>query len=168
MTEKRIHITQGEHATADDNDVIISTLLGSCVAVCLWDEVAAVGGMNHMLLAVSDGQSGACNLSGINAMEILINDMIKLGASRNRLKAKAFGGAQMVSGLSDIGRTNAEFALEFLQNEGIECEGHSLGGTMARNIRFWPATGRVQQRVTSTQVEEATPKQEEGNDMELF
>lgn len=169
MSEKRIHITQGEHATGNEEDTMINTLLGSCVAVCLWDEVAKVGGMNHMLLAMSDAGNGAtCNLSGINAMELLINDMIKLGASRNRLKAKAFGGARMVAGLSDIGQSNAEFALEFLKNEGIECEGHSLGGTMARNIRFWPASGRVQQRMTSTQVVEPTVKEEEGNDLELF
>lgn len=169
MSEKRINITQGEHAASDDNDVMISTLLGSCVAVCLWDDIAGVGGMNHMLLAVSDSNAGANNLAGINAMEVLINDMIKLGASRDRLKAKAFGGAQMVAGLSNIGDSNAAFALSFLSNEGIACEGHSLGGTMARNIRFWPTSGRVQQRVTATQVVEKAPvEQEEGNDVDLF
>lgn len=168
MSEKRMHITQGEHATSDDGEVVISTLLGSCVAVCLWDDVVGVGGMNHMLLAVSDGADGACNLAGINAMELLINDMIKLGASRNRLKAKAFGGARMVAGLSDVGETNAAFALEFLKNEDIACEGHSLGGTMARNLRFWPTTGRVQQRMTSTQIKDPAPKTESGNEMELF
>lgn len=168
MSETRIHITQGEHAASGDADAMISTLLGSCVAVCLWDDVAQVGGMNHMLLAVSDNSVGASNLAGLNAMEVLINDMIKLGAVRNRLKAKAFGGAQMVAGLSDIGQSNAEFALDFLKNEGIVCEGHSLGGTMARNIRFWPATGRVQQRTTSTQVVDPAPKEEEGNDVDLF
>ena len=169
MAEQRILITQGQHATSDQEDVVISTLLGSCVAVCLWDETARVGGMNHMLLAVSDTKDNtSCNLAGLNAMELLINDMIKLGASRNRLKAKAFGGARMVAGLSDIGQTNAAFALDFLKNEGIVCESQSLGGDKARNVRFWPATGRAQQRMTSSEVVEAPAKVETGNDMELF
>ncbi len=171
MTEQRINITQGEHATSDDSNVVITTLLGSCVSCCLWDPVAGVGGMNHMLLARSDAGDRMNNLAGVNAMEIVINEMIKLGAVRSRMRAKAFGGARMVSGLSDIGESNADFTLDFLSREGIECVGHSLGGTASRNVKFWPATGRVLQRQSGATVVEpvvAAVPEEEGNDMELF
>ena len=169
MPENRVHITQGEYATGDTADTVISTLLGSCVSVCLWDEVARVGGMNHMLLAVSETNTGVCNLEGVNAMEILINDIAKLGGQRHRLQAKVFGGAQMIAGLSSIGGKNAAFALEFLENENIACVGQSVGGTQARNLKFWPSTGRVMQRVTGADVPEVVkPVVTEGNDLELF
>ncbi len=171
MSEQRINITQGEFATGNAQDVVITTLLGSCVSCCLWDPVAEVGGMNHMLLAVSDTSNGMSNLAGVNAMELLINSLIKLGADRKRLKAKAFGGARMVSGLSDIGRKNSEFALDFLQREGIECVSHSLGGTQSRNVKFWPASGKALQRQTHVEIiETPQPKSAEadGNGVELF
>lgn len=168
MIEERIHITQGEHAVGQGGDCVISTLLGSCVSVCLWDETACVGGMNHMLLAVNDSNSGMCNLAGLNAMEVLINDIIKLGGSRNRFKAKVFGGSSMVSGLSGIGKSNADFALDFLKNENIECVGTSLGGTQARNLKFWPASGKAMQRLAGKPVVEEAKPVPKGNDLELF
>ena len=169
MQEHRVHITQGEYATGDAEGTVISTLLGSCVSVCLWDDFAQVGGMNHMLLAVSETKTGACNLAGLNAMEVLINEITKLGGQRHRLKAKVFGGAQMIAGLSDIGGSNASFALEFLENENIDCIGKSIGGGQARNLKFWPYTGRVLQRVTGSEVPEVPkPAIPEGNDLELF
>ncbi|MBM1814733.1 chemotaxis protein CheD [Pseudosulfitobacter pseudonitzschiae] len=171
MTETRMHITQGQHAASGEANVVITTLLGSCVACCLWDPNARVGGMNHMLLTVRQDANLTDNLVGVNAMEVLINALIKSGAQRSSLRAKAFGGARMVDGLSDIGEANAQFTLDFLASEGITCEGHSFGGTNARNIRFWPATGRVLQRMSTDRVIEpkaivhAPP---EGNDLELF
>lgn len=166
---KRVHITQGEHAVGEGEDFVISTLLGSCVAVCLWDETSNCGGMNHMLLAASDTGNGMCNLPGINAMEVLINDIVKAGGIRSKLQAKVFGGARMVSGLSDIGERNANFAIEFLANEGITCLGTSIGGTQARNIKFWPSTGRALQRLTGGELPETVvTKVDEGNDLELF
>ena len=171
MEESRIHITQGEFATSSGDDTVITTILGSCVACCMWDPVAKVGGMNHMLLASSNAQDARSELAGVNAMELLINELIKKGALRSRLQAKAFGGARMISGLSDIGDANAAFTLQFLADENIECVGHSLGGTQARNVRFWPGSGRVMQKMTGTPpVEEPVKpaKAEPGNDLELF
>ncbi|MEP0961169.1 MAG: chemotaxis protein CheD [Roseobacter sp.] len=171
MSEQKTHITQGERAVSDKDDSTISTILGSCVSCCLWDPVAKVGGMNHMLLTVSKRSDGPCNLAGINAMELLINDILKLGGQRDRLRAKAFGGARMVAGLSDIGRLNSEFTLDFLKKEGIECDKHSLGGDSARHIMFWPTTGRALQKVRADEViQEEVPVQVEdpGNDLELF
>ncbi|MEE4186822.1 MAG: chemotaxis protein CheD [Roseobacter sp.] len=171
MSERRKHITQGERAVGQEPDVVISTILGSCVSCCLWDPVAQVGGMNHMLLTVTTKSTGVCNLAGINAMELLINDVLKLGASRERLRAKAFGGARMVAGLSDIGQMNSAFTLDFLNKEGIQCESHSLGGDTARHILFWPATGRALQKVRTDEVlpvEVPVNEPSAGNDLELF
>ncbi len=164
-------ITQGEQAIGDRPDQVISTLLGSCVSCCLWDPVAGVGGMNHMLLATSAADHGPGNLAGINAMELLINAILKQGGQRHRLQAKAFGGAKMVSGLSDIGRANSDFTLQFLAREGIVCVGHSFGGTSARSLKFWPATGRALQRISSEipdEVMQIAAKPPESNDLELF
>lgn len=171
MTEDRIHITQGERAFGHRPEQVISTILGSCVSCCLWDPIAKVGGMNHMLLTVSTKSTGVCNLAGINAMELLINDVIKLGGDRERLRAKAFGGARMVAGLSDIGRMNSQFTLDFLTKEGITCETHSLGGDAARHIMFWPTSGRALQKIRADEIiqeEMAVPPEEKGNGLELF
>jgi chemotaxis protein CheD len=172
MPSRRKHITQGEWAVGKDPEEVISTILGSCVSCCLWDPLAGVGGMNHMLLTVTNADKRMCNLAGINAMELLINDILKLGGKRERLRAKAFGGAQMVAGLSQIGRLNGDFTMDYLQKEGIRCEGRSLGGTAARHLMFWPATGRVVQKVRSdlpveTRAEIQRPPAA-GNDLELF
>ncbi|MEM6759571.1 MAG: chemotaxis protein CheD [Pseudomonadota bacterium] len=171
MTESKIHITQGQHAIGDTENTVISTLLGSCVACCLWDEEARVGGMNHMLLVDSTNGTKFDSLAQINDIELLINAMSKKGARRDRLKAKAFGGASMVTGLSDIGPRNAEYTLNFLANEGIPLITHSFGGTSARNIRFWPATGRALQRLSAAPVApesvEVSPPSK-GNGLELF
>ena len=144
---RRIHIAQGEHAIGDDKGTVITTILGSCVAVCLWDPDRRIGGMNHILIpggGVSDlGARGA----GATAMERLINALMKAGARRDRLTAKVFGGASIVAGLSDIGARNAAFALDYLRAEGIGCQSRSVGGRMARQIRYWPESGRAQQRL---------------------
>lgn len=124
-----------------------------------------------MLLTVSNRESGVCNLAGINAMELLINDVLKLGGKRNRLRAKAFGGARMIAGLSDIGKINSEFTLSFLEKEGILCDSQSLGGEVARHIMFWPSTGRALQKTREDQVlaeELHEEDKENGNDLELF
>jgi chemotaxis protein CheD len=170
VTDQRTHITQGERAVSAAPDHVLSTILGSCVSCCLWDPVARVGGMNHMLLTISTRSSGACNLAGINAMELLINDILKLGGRRERLRAKAFGGARMVEGLSDIGSLNSRFTMDFLESEGIPCDKHSLGGETARHIMFWPATGRALQKVRHEKIKEELPVLQEstGNGLELF
>jgi chemotaxis protein CheD len=168
---QKMLITQGELAVGDHPDQVISTLVGSCVSCCLWDPVAGVGGMNHMLLAVSTAGPDQSNFAGINAMELLINAILKKGGQRHRLQAKAFGGAKMVSGLSDIGKSNSDFTLDFLAREGIVCVGHSLGGTAARSLKFWPATGRVLQRISNEIPDEAPPQispPTAGNELELF
>lgn len=163
------HISQGEYAVGDPDHESISPILGSCVATCLYDPGARIGGMNHFLLPESTGISIQAASFGVNAMEILINALIKSGADRNRLKAKVFGGARMIAGLSDIGLKNAQFVTEFLRRENIDCVSQSLGGTQARRIEFWPADGRARQRLLGeAQVFETVAKPKPGNEVELF
>jgi chemotaxis protein CheD len=140
-----LHVVQGEFAVVTEPGVVLTTILGSCVATCMWDAVAGVGGMNHFLLP-GDLDSGDDSMKyGVNAMELLINGLLQKGAMRSRLQAKLFGGAHVIQNLSDIGQQNAAFARKFLQLEGIPCFSESLGGERARRVRFWPTSGRAAQ-----------------------
>ncbi len=145
--ERVLNVIQGSFEASGEPDAVMLTILGSCVAACLWDPVAEVGGMNHFLLASEPDKCAVGYRQGLHAMELLINGMLKLGAQRNRLKSKVFGGAMMQNKFGRIGKANAEFALHFLKNEGIEVVAQSLGGTMARRIRFSPTSGLAQQRL---------------------
>jgi len=147
LTQKAVPVVQGEFQISDDPDVVFTTILGSCVSVCLHDAMAKVGGMNHFLLP-GDASSTSGNVKyGVNAMELLINGLLKRGATRRSLSAKVFGACSMGMSIRNIGLSNQEFALAFLDREGIPVAGSSLGGTNARRVRFRPATGQVQQMV---------------------
>lgn len=145
-TDRTIYVLQGEFRIARDPEAVLSTVLGSCVAVCMWDAEARLGGMNHFLLPFGPKAAAATpERYGVHAMELLINGLLKEGAVRARLQAKLFGGARVSSALSDIGQTNARFARGFLAAEGIPCRAESLGGTSARRVLFRPVTGQAHQ-----------------------
>ncbi len=141
----RIVIDPGE-SYVTRKDEIISTLLGSCVAACLYDPVNQVIGMNHFLLAQQHPAHNSALLSteggryGIHAMELLINQMLKQGAQRLHLKAKAFGGGDVLNhhshGRASIGAINCEFIKTFLKTEHIPLVASGLGGDIGRNIFF--------------------------------
>jgi chemotaxis protein CheD len=176
-----VQITQGEMYITSEPNELITTVLGSCIAACIRDPAARVGGMNHFLLPDSSERDLATMRYGANAMELLINGLLKRGALRSRLEAKLFGGANVIAGLSMVGSRNAEFAEEYLQREGIRLMGGDLRGDMPRRIQFWPLTGRVRAltigNAASVKVSEmelfsvAQAKrrdQRAGNDVELF
>jgi chemotaxis protein CheD len=149
--EKRVNIVQGEHYVDSDPQVLLTTILGSCIAACIWDGVAGVGGMNHFLLP-GDGvgaqhrNPGAdAQRFGVHLMELLLNDLLRRGAAKSRMRAKLFGGARMLKGLTDIGEMNATFAEKFLREENISLVGGSLRGDQGRRIQFWPVSGRARQ-----------------------
>lgn len=140
----RINLMPGDVKASADPEVVLSTLLGSCVAACLYDPVAGVFGMNHFLLA-SQGRAQAGVTSetgryGVHAMELLINALLKRGAERCRLQAKVFGGANVLTasgpGHYAVGETNAHFVQAFLENEGIPLIASDLGGYHGRQIHF--------------------------------
>jgi chemotaxis protein CheD len=147
---KRITVIQGEYRISSDPQVVLTTILGSCVAACMRDPIAGVGGLNHFLLPGTPeliGRPGAADSEryGVYLMELLINGLLKAGASRNRLECKLFGGARTVDGLSDIGKANGEFAQRFCSKEGIKVIGGNLGGDRGRRIEFCPVSGKARQ-----------------------
>jgi chemotaxis protein CheD len=143
----RLHVVQGDQHVDSRPNVVLTTILGSCVAACMRDPVARVGGMNHFLLPSGEGTQGSAESinAGVHAMELLVNGLLRNGARRERLEAKLFGGARMIAGLTDIGSRNAEFATTFLEREGIKYAGGSLRGTHARRVQYWPISGRARQ-----------------------
>ena len=169
QSASRSHITQGEYRVGSGDGGSITTILGSCIATCLYDPIARCGGMNHFLLPEGGTGTPQAASFGINAMELLINEMIKQGGQRRRIEAKVFGGARMIAGLSDIGARNAEFVLEFLHKDGIVCTGQSLGGMQARRVEFWPESGRARQKFLGEGVvRETVPLAPKLNGVELF
>lgn len=138
-----ITVLQGECRVSSDPEAVLTTVLGSCVAVCLYDRAARVGGMNHFLLPGDGRSTGSDMRFGVHSMELLINDVLKRGGDRGRLESKLFGGASVMANRSEIGAGNQKFALNFLQRESIPIVARDLGGTLARRLRFFPTTGQV-------------------------
>lgn len=144
----RVLVQPGEHAVAG-GEVVLSTLLGSCVAACLYDPINKVVGMNHFLLAsrryVPDPSSilSEPGRYGVLAMELLINDMLKLGAVKRNLQAKVFGGGKVLGALnkknrfSNVGEVNGRFVREFLEQERIPLVAARLGGENGVMIHFF-------------------------------
>jgi chemotaxis protein CheD len=144
---KSIKIAPGEYFVTK-NRMVLSTLLGSCVAVCLYDEENGVAGMNHFLLSNNRYSKtmpfaiSEAGRYGIHSMELLINSMMRHGAKRSRLQAKAFGGtsvlglASQAGNFNCVGEVNCRFIREFLGNEGIPLVTSDLGGCEGRVIYF--------------------------------
>lgn len=171
----RITVLQGEARASADPAVEFSTVLGSCVATCLYDPIARIGGMNHFLLAEppSHRDRGEFDVHyGLYLMELLVNEMIGLGAKKSRLKARLYGGANIRDGLAPIGSANAAFARKFLHEENIVLAFEDLDGRHARRVHFMPASGRVRCRAAigepvPTQKPQGRPQSASG-DVELF
>jgi chemotaxis protein CheD len=125
----------------------LGTVLGSCVAVCLYDPIRHLGGMNHILLP-GKSLKGPSTRYGIHAMEILINDIMQLGGDRKKLVAKAFGGANVIQALKQmpIGDNNVKFVREFLSTERIPLVAQRLGGSHAIVVQFRTDTGKARVR----------------------
>jgi chemotaxis protein CheD len=141
------YVTRGDEA--------ISTVLGSCISACARDPVRNVGGMNHFMLPMDastglnnwlDPARGLATRYGSYAMESLINDLLKLGAIRERLEIKVFGGGRVLSGMTDVGARNIDFVRSYIQLEGYHITAEDLGGTQPRKIVYFPASGRVKVR----------------------
>lgn len=143
-----VKILPGEYYVTQ-RDLLIVTVLGSCVAVCLRDRSNGIGGMNHFMLP-GNTEEGSNPLSssaryGVYAIEILINHLLKLGAQRRLFEAKVFGGASVLRGFgsNNVGKRNAEFVLDYLHTEGIQVVAQDLMETYPRKVYFFPKTGRV-------------------------
>lgn len=167
-------VAQGEYKCSDDPGIILSTILGSCVCACIYDTERNLGGLNHFLLPGGSDSSHSKERYGAYAMEILINELLKKGATRTNLAAKLFGGSMMIQNQENIGELNSQFALNYLKSEGIPCVSESLGGRSARRIHFHPATGRARQfkvpsdKTLDQAVIAPKPAVVKGNDVNFF
>ncbi len=142
-----VKVLPGEYYATKD-DLMITTLLGSCIAVCLYDPKHKVGGMNHFLLP--EGGDGGDLMStsgryGVYAMELLINHIVKLGGARKHLRAKVFGGGNVIKSMthSKVGDQNVTFIMGFLKNEGIPIDAEDVLDIYPRKVNFFPFSGRV-------------------------
>ena len=136
-----------------DEDMLIMTTLGSCIAACLWDRERRIGGMNHFMLPDGAGDSGRY---GSYAMELLINELIKRGASRLTMEAKVFGGGAVISGMNSInvGERNTAFVLDYLRTERISVVSKDVLDIYPRKVCFLPGSGKAMvKRLAPTQVE---------------
>ena len=143
-----VKILPGEYYVSSRN-LLMVTVLGSCVGACVRDRVSGIGGINHFMLPDDrrneDERVGSAMRYGDYAMEMLINQLLKLGARRERLEAKVFGGGNVLPGFTQnvVGERNARFVNEYLALEGIPVVSRDLLGNYPRKVYFFPADGRV-------------------------
>jgi chemotaxis protein CheD len=142
-------------------DILIMTTLGSCIAACLWDRERRIGGMNHFMLP-DGGGAADCGRYGSFAMELLINEMIKLGATRSTMEAKVFGGGAVISGMNtiNIGERNTSFVLDYLQTERITVVSRDVLDIHPRKVCFLPASGKAMVKRLASANTEALAAQE--------
>jgi len=130
-----------------DEELMIVTVLGSCVSVCLRDRSNGLGGMNHFMLPGDTGTQSLLSSSGrygVHAMDLLINGLMRRGAQRRNFEAKVFGGGSVLQNLSaDVGQRNVEFVLDYLGAEGIPVLAQDLLDVYPRKVYFFPGSGRV-------------------------
>jgi chemotaxis protein CheD len=135
QNKETLGIIGGEFAiTYDQDNLPITTLLGSCVAVMLYDGALQIKGMNHFLLPSSCAQGASCRF-GLYAMETMLNEMYKLGCRKENISAKIAGGANVLHNFSDnIGERNVMFARSFCRSEGIRVVAENVLGTNGRVV----------------------------------
>ena len=138
-----VKVLPGEYFVSNQ-DIVIMTVLGSCIAACIWDPKVEVGGMNHFMLPDGDSND-ASGRYGSFAMEMLINEMIKLGARRENMQAKGFGGGAVMSGFTtmNVGERNTRFVMDYLHAERITVVSKDVLDIYPRKVVFFPTTGKA-------------------------
>ncbi|MEZ5071384.1 MAG: chemotaxis protein CheD [Bacteroidales bacterium] len=134
---------------ASNQPTLVNTVLGSCVAVCLWDPILSIGGINHYMLPLWNGQGLPSPKYGNIAIEKLIEKMLSFGSTKRNLKAKVFGGGEILVTKNDqfqIGDRNIEIAFKILKEERIPIVGQSVAGQLGRKIQYRTDTGVVHQK----------------------
>jgi chemotaxis protein CheD len=173
-----VKVLPGEFFVSDE-DMLIVTTLGSCIAACLWDRERRIGGMNHFMLPEGSDGSGRY---GSYAMELLINQLLKRGASRSTLEAKVFGGSAVIASMTsmNVGERNTQFVLDYLRTERIPVVSKDVLDTCARKVCLLPASGKaLVKRLAPTNpaalvaqeraaAERAAPQASGGGSVDLF
>lgn len=140
-----VKVLPGEYFVTT-SEMMLVTVLGSCVSACIRDRDKGMGGMNHFMLADADSADQVASARyGTYAMEVLINHLLKMGARRTSLEAKVFGGGRVMATLSSsqVGDKNASFVLNYLKTEGIPVRAQDLLDVHPRKVYFFPGNGRV-------------------------
>ncbi len=158
-----VKVLPGEFYVADE-DLLVMTTLGSCIAACLWDREKRVGGMNHFLLP-DTGQGSASADSGRYgsfAMDLLIGEMVKRGATRSTMEAKVFGGGAVISGMNtiNVGERNTKFVLDYLRTERITVVSKDVMDIYPRKVCFLPDSGKAMVKRLASANTEALAAQE--------
>ena len=173
-----VKVLPGEFFVSDE-DMLIVTTLGSCIAACLWDRERRIGGMNHFMLPEGQGDSGRY---GSYAMELLINQLMKRGAARSSLEAKVFGGGAVIASMTslNVGERNTQFVIDYLHTERIPIVSKDVLDVCARKVCLLPASGKVlMKRLAPTNAdalvaqeraaaEKAAPQATGGGSVDLF
>lgn len=179
-------ILPGEYYVTTEDEVI-TTVLGSCISACICDPVTKIGGMNHFMLPESESGDSrwsntvadATHRYGNFAMESLINDILKLGAKKQNLQVKVFGGGKILEAMTDIGKRNIEFAKEYLLAEQLKILSEDTGDRFPRKVNYYPESGRVRVKKLRALYSEDIARREKqfiseiktepvGGDVELF
>lgn len=142
-------VFSGDWHVTDQENEMLSTILGSCVSACIRDPIAKVGGMNHFLLPGDENTVSKISEAaryGVFAMESLINEILKRGGHRIRLEIKVFGGGNVIKSSTPVGTRNAQFVREFLKREGFRIAAEDLEGQYPRSLHYYPVSGKVMVR----------------------
>ncbi len=144
-----------------DEDLLVTTTLGSCIAACIWDRDKKVGGMNHFLLPDSNGGIDSGRY-GSYAMELLIGELVKRGATRSSMEAKVFGGGAVISGMNtiNVGERNTSFVLDYLRTERITVVSKDVMDIYPRKVCFLPHSGKAMVKRLASANTEALAAQE--------
>jgi chemotaxis protein CheD len=159
-----VKVLPGEYFVATE-DLMIMTVLGSCISACIWDGRVRAGGMNHFMLPDGDSADGGGRY-GSYAMELLINQMLKLGARRETMQAKIFGGAQVMAGFTtmNVGERNTKFVLDYLATERIPVVSQDVLDIHPRKVCFFPVTGKaLVKRLAHSHPETLAVEERKGN-----
>lgn len=184
FNSEAVKLLPGEYYVTDKNMLLV-TVLGSCVAACIRDCYSGIGGMNHFMLPDAGADEGnplaASARYGTYAMEVLINQLLKLGARRANLEAKVFGGGNVLDGLTvaNVGQRNADFVLKFLRTEKIRVVAQDLVDIFPRKVYFFPHNSKVMVKKLRTMHNNTISQREKdyssrlqrsdsGGDVELF
>ncbi len=137
-----VKVLPGEYYVSDE-DIVIMTVLGSCIAACIWDSRLRIGGMNHFMLP--EGGADTSGRYGSYAMELLINELIKRGSTREYMQAKVFGGGAVIAGMTsmNVGERNTQFVLDYLATERIPVVSKDVMDIYPRKVVFFPVTGKA-------------------------
>jgi chemotaxis protein CheD len=159
-----VKVLPGEYYVSHE-DLVVMTVLGSCIAACLWDSRMRVGGMNHFMLPEGDSLD-VSGRYGSYAMELLINEMLKLGARRETMQAKIFGGAQVMHSFTtmNVGERNTQFVVNYLHTERIPVVSEDVLDIYPRKVCFFPVTGKAMvKRLAHAHPEELVAQEKRGN-----